>query len=145
MQGIPEFSGIIALSLALARVPLRWERIIAAGAALAVIIYFIRTLSFAVGLHTIASLLLAVVLITTATYVPPTKAFVVVSVSIITLAFMELILLKIFFALVKLEPQQVMSNVLYWKLLTLPQAVIMILIALMVPQFMKPEQGAWKL
>jgi hypothetical protein len=38
MQGIPESVGITGLSLALARIPLRWYRILAIGTIMALII-----------------------------------------------------------------------------------------------------------
>lgn len=146
LQGIPELSGVFALSLALAKVPLRWGRIVAVGTVLAVIMFFIRTSSFAAGFHTVAVLLLVVISITSATRVPPTKAFVVVLLSIIFLGFLELIITEGLFTLLELELQQVMLNhYSLWKLLTLPQAAIMILVSLLVPRFMKPEQEVWKI
>lgn len=143
LQGIPESSGIVALSLALAKVPLRWGRIVAAGTVLAVIIFFIRTSSMAVGLHTVAALLLTVIMITTSTRVPPTKAFVVALISIIFLGFLELFFFKGLFD--QFEPQLTMSKDLLQILLALPQAVLLIFISLLVPRFVKPEQEAWKI
>lgn len=145
LQAIPESSGIIALSLALTRVPLRWGRIIAGGTILAVIAFYIRTSSFTVGLHTVACLLLTVIIITIATRVPTTKAFVVVLISIIFLGFLELIITEVLFTMLKLEPQQVISNYLIWKLSSLPQAAIIIFTALLIPRFMTPEQDVWKI
>lgn len=141
MQGIPEMSGVVAFSLALARVPLRWGRIIAGGTILAVAIFIIRTSSFTFGLHIVAGLLLTVILITTATRVPPTKAFVVVSISVIILGVLErIIIFEILFPLGKIDPQIVTSNYLLWKLMGLPQAAIMIFLALLIPRFIIPEQ-----
>jgi hypothetical protein len=145
VQGIPESSGVIALSLALARVPLRWGRIITAGTVMAVIAFFIRTSSFAAGLHTVAGLLLTVVIITTATRVSPTKAFVVTSISIIILGFLEMIIFRIYSALKILEPQLTMSSDPPQRLLALPQAAIIIFAALLIPRFMTPEQDVWKI
>jgi hypothetical protein len=145
VQGIPESSGIIALSLALARVPLRWGRIIAAGTVVAVIMFFIRTSSFAAGLHTVAGLLLTVVIITTATRVPPTKALVVASISIIILGFLEMIIFRIYFVLKILDPQLTMSSDLLQRLLALPMDAIIIFIALLIPRFMTSKQDVWKI
>jgi hypothetical protein len=141
LQGISESSGVVALSLALAKAPLRWRRIIAGGTILAVFIFIVRTFSFTFGLHTVAALLLTVILITSTTRLPPTKAFVVVSISVIILGVLErIIIFEILFPLGKLEPQIVTSNYLLWKLMGLPQAAIMIFLALLIPRFMIPEQ-----
>ncbi len=141
MQGIPELSGVIALSMALARVPLRWGRIIAGGTVLAVVVFTIRMFSTTFGLHTVAVLLLTVILITSATRVLPMKAFVVVSISVIMLGALErIIIFEILFPLGKIDPQIVTSNYLLWKLMALPQASIMIFLALLMPRFIIPEQ-----
>lgn len=146
LQGIPESSGLVALSLALARIPLRWGRIIAAGTALTLIVFGIRATALPAGLHTVAGLLLTVILITAATRVPPTKAFVVVLISLISLAFLEMIIITGFTTLLRLDFQQLMlNNYFLFKLLTLPQALILILASLIVPRFMKPEKEAWKI
>lgn len=145
LQGIPESSGIVALSLTLAKVPLHWGRIIAAGTVLAVITFYIRSSSFATGFHTVACLLLTVIMITIATRVPPPKAFVVVLISAVILAFVELIIHEILFSLMKLDPQQVIENDVLWTLFGLPQDAILILIALLTPRFMKPRQDVWKI
>ncbi len=50
------------------------------------------------------------------------------------------IIFEILFPLGKLEPQIVTSNYLLWKLMGLPQAAIMIFLALLIPRFMIPEQ-----
>ncbi len=144
LQGIPESSGIVALSLALAKVPLRWGRIVAAGTIMAVIAFYIRTSSFAVGLHTVAGLLLTVIIITTATRVPPTKAFVVALISIIFLGFLELFFFKGLYDKFDLQITT-MSKDLLQKLLALPQAVLLIFISLLVPRFIEPDQEAWKI
>ncbi|NLI12282.1 hypothetical protein [Pelotomaculum propionicicum] len=145
LQGIPESSGVIALSLALAKVPLRWGRIIAAGTVIAVIAFCIRTSSFAAGLHTVAILLLNVIIMTIATRIPPTKAFVVALISSIILAFLELIINEILLSLLKFELQQVIENDMLWTLLGLPQAVMIIFIALLTARLMTPREDMWKI
>lgn len=144
LEGIPESSLIIALSLALARVPLRWISIISFGTVLTVVIFFIRTMQFAMGLHFIVSLLLSVVFITTMTKVPPTKGFVVVSASSLVLAALELIVNGVLLPLFMIDPEIVSGNDLQWALLGLPQLAVMVLITLLVTRFNKPEQDAWK-
>lgn len=144
LEGIPESSVVIALSLALARVPLRWGSIISFGTVLAVVIFFIRTLQITMGLHFIVSLLLSVIFITTMTKVPPTKGFVVVSASSLVLAALELIVHQVILPLFMIDPEQMISNDLQWALLGLPQVAVMLLITLLVPRLIIPEQDAWK-
>ncbi len=143
LQSIPESVGVVALSLALAKVPLRWGRIIVVGAVLSLIIFGIRATSFPAGLHTVAGLLFIVIVLTGVAGVPPTKSFVVALASLILLAFLEVIITGGLITLFRIDYQQMLSeNYLAWKLLTLPQAAILIILALLVSRFLKPAQEA---
>lgn len=144
LQGVLETSGIVALSLALASVPLRWKLIGAAGTVLTLVVYAIRALPVAFGLHSIACVLLLVYFIAKTTRVSVVKSFIAVFTSFVTLALLELLTHEVFFALMNLDPQDVLSNYTLWKLLGLPQAVLLIILAIIVSKFKKPVQGAWK-
>lgn len=63
LQSIPESVGAFALSLALAKVPLRWGRVIVVGAMLSLIIFGIRATALPAGLHTVAALLFIVIML----------------------------------------------------------------------------------
>ncbi len=144
LQGTLEMTGLIALSLALAGVPLRWKRIVPAGVALAVIIYVLRQLPVPFGVHTIAGLLLIVFFIAKSTNVSATRSFVVVFISGVTLALLELLIVESLFALTKIEADVAVSKNVMWSLFGLPQALILIFLALLVARYKKPVQGAWK-
>jgi len=143
MQGIPEFTGIIALSLVLAGVELRWVRIILAATILAIIIFVIRALPLPFGLHTIIALLLLVLLITKSTYTPTAKSLVIAFASFGALALLEIGINEGFFAVTKLK-QDVLDNYLLWKLLGLPQGLLLIILALLTRKYARPVKGAWK-
>ncbi|BAF59957.1 MAG: hypothetical protein HPY89_03125 [Pelotomaculum sp.] len=145
LQGIPEMMGILAFSLAFAGVPLRWGVIAAVGTVLAVIIYIIRSLPLAFGLHTAAALLLVTIIIAKTTCVPPSKSFISVFASFSILVTLELIIHEFFFFLTKQDPQAVISNYLLWKLIGLPQAFLMIILALLIARLKTPVEGAWKI
>ncbi|OPY58194.1 MAG: hypothetical protein A4E55_01089 [Pelotomaculum sp. PtaU1.Bin035] len=145
MQGIPELMGIIAFSLALVRVPLRWGIITCAGTAMTVIIFIIRSLPMAYGLHTVVATLLVALFIIKTTRSSLSKSLIVAIASICTLATIELAINYIFFAVTKLDQQAVISNdYLLWKLLGLPQDTLMILFAVIISKLKKPDKNAWK-
>lgn len=144
VQAIPEVTGVIALSLALARVSLLWIRIILIAVVLAMVIFYIRSLPIAFGLHMIAGSLLLVVLISKLTTVTPTKSFIVVFSSGMTLVFFELLIHESLFAITKLDPESAIDNELVWTLLGLPQAVLMILTAKIYSRIFEPVKGAWR-
>lgn len=90
LQGIPESAGIIACSLALARVELRWGVILTASVILTLFIYTIRNMPLTFGLHTVASILISAVFIAKATKVPPSRSFMAVLTGFVILAMFEL-------------------------------------------------------
>jgi len=145
LQGIPEVTGVVAFSLAIAGVPLRWKVVAAAGTVLTVIVYIIRSLPLTFGLHTIAMTLLLALFITKTTWVAPVNSFVAAMSSVTLLMIVEWAINKLLFTIVGLNQQEVISNYLLWKLLGLPQDVVMLILALIVPKFKKYDKGAWKI
>lgn len=144
-QGIPETIGTIALSLAMARVSLRWIPIILAGAVISITGSVIRALPVALGLHTIAMLLLSVLFVAKTTRVSPAKGFITITASVVILIFLEMIIHLTIFNITRLDPQTIKPNSLIWALIGLPQALIMFVLALLTQKFKKPLPGGWKI
>lgn len=147
LQGIPESTGLIALSLALLRVPLRLKRIIATGTVLALVLFTARSIPLTFGIHMAIGIFLIVIIIDRATHITITKNFIAVLVSFSTLLFLEQLMMIIFFAVTKLDPNTIVveNNNLLWKLAGLPQAVLLIIIALLISKLIKPREDAWKI
>ena len=145
IHGIPESIGLISLSLALAGVQFLWTRIILAGTIYSLFIFIIRALPITFGLHTVIGMLMLVIFIAKTTWILPSKSFMVVFVSFAILGGLELTIHGLFFAITKLNFQAVISNHLLYTLLSLPQAVFLIIFALLISKFKKPVQGAWKI
>jgi len=146
LQGIPESSGVIALSLALLRVPLRWKHIIAAGTVFTLIIFAIRSLPFTFGIHTAVAIFLLVVAINKTTHTPVTKTFIAVLAGYVTVALLEIVISETFFAVTKLDPNTLITeNNPLWVLSGLPQAFLLIIFALIISKFKKPIGDAWKI
>ncbi|AGL00488.1 hypothetical protein [Desulfoscipio gibsoniae] len=145
LQGIPELAGIIACSLALARVKLRWGVILAFASILTIVIYIIRNMPVTFGLHTVAFILLCVLFIAKATRVPPSTSFVVVFAGYAILSLLELTIHELFIFLLQAEVSQLISDEYTWLLIGLPQAFIMIAIALVIAKYRKHLEGMWKI
>lgn len=146
LQGIPESSGYIALSLALLGVPLRWKRIIAAGTVLALLFFTVRSLPLTFGIHTAVGIFLLVVAINRVTNIAVTRVFAAVIVCFSILVLLELVIHEPFFAVTKLDPQTFINeHIFLWTLLGLPQAFLLNIFALLVARFKKPREDAWKI
>ena len=145
LQGILEMTGVVAFCLASVRVPLLWGRIIVAGTSLTVIIYIIRSFQTIFGLHTVAILFLLAFFIRKATYTTQEKSYMAAFLGMVTLTLLELIICKLYFLLTKSNPNEVISNVILWKLLSLPQGILMIIFAELISKYKKPNKDAWKI
>ncbi len=146
LQGIPESSGYIALSLAFLGVPLRWKRIAVAGTVLALIFFTVRSLSFSFGIHTAIGIFSLIIAINRTTNIPLTKIFIAVIASFTTLALLEIVISEAFFTLTKIDPQAFIDgHKLYWKLLGLPQAFLLLFFAWLISKLKKPQEAAWKI
>lgn len=143
LQGIPEIAGIVACSLALARVKLRWGIIFVFAGILTVVIYIIRNLPVTFGLHTVAGILLCALFMVLFTKVSPSKAFTVVFASGAVLALLELVV-NTLFTFLRSETGRFISNGDMWMSAGFTQAFIMIVIALAIARFGKPMEGMWK-
>ncbi|KJS15055.1 MAG: hypothetical protein VR69_15080 [Peptococcaceae bacterium BRH_c4b] len=145
MQSLPESSGMIAFSLALVRVKLRWGIILAAGLVSTLIIYFIRELPVAFGLHTVVSMLLMAVFISKATKVLPSRSFAAVFACFALLALLEAIMYEATARLLNREIKDIMSDYLLWRITGLPQALLMNIAAVLMSRYRKPMEGMWKI
>jgi len=140
VQGIPEVSGIVACSLALARVKLRWGVILVFAVILVMVTYMIRHMPVTFGLHTVAGILLCALFIILLTRVPPSTSFIVTFASYAVVALLEVSVYELFGRLLNVE-----FSYLVFKLIGLPHALIMIVIALVIPRYRKPLEGMWKI
>ncbi len=145
VQGILETMGIMACSLALARVTLRWGVILAFAGILVTVIYMIRHMPVTFGLHTVAAILLCALLIVRFTMVPPSTSFIAVFASISVMALLEVSVYELFELLLNIEYRHFVFSQYTRKLIGLPHALIMIVIALVISMYRKPLEGMWKL
>ncbi|WP_104370733.1 hypothetical protein [Desulfocucumis palustris] len=145
VQGIPESAGLVACSLALARVNLRWGVIWAVASVMTVVIYMVRSLPVTFGLHTVAAIFLSALFIARATRVPPSISFIVSFASFALLALLEVPMYELISSLLNKEVSNLMSDNYVWLLVGLPQVAIMIAIALLISKFRKPMEGMWRI
>lgn len=146
VQGIPELTGTFALALAILRVPIRWLLVIPAAAVVCTAIYLIRTAGASFGVHTAFLLLSMVVLSCTATKAKLSSAFIAAFVSESILAIIESLnntLFSHFFNLnISTLPD---ANWVLWKMIGFPQAVVLMLLAILYAKLKKPREGMWKI
>lgn len=143
LESLPECMGLIALSLALALVPLKWGRIFLGGALISLLTFGIRALPVTFGLHLPISIFIIFLLIIKMTDVTPSRSIIAVFASFFTLALLEYLVSTGFFAISHMNSKQALADESLWTLVGIFQDVILIAIALIASKFLKVK-GAWK-
>lgn len=144
LQGIPECMGMVALSLAYARVPLRWDHILVAGILIAVVNYLIRSLPFTFGFHIPVMMFIIYFLVIKFTNTTLSRTIIALFSGLATMALLEFVVSNTSFALIKLDPQDIIANERLWAIIGIVQAIILNMIAVFVSRILKPVEGAWR-
>jgi hypothetical protein len=145
LQGIIELIGFVAFCLALVRVPLFWGRITVVGTLLFIITYIIRELQSTFGLHTVILLFLLSLFMRKITHTTPVQGFKAGFIGLIVLTLLEVIIFKLFTVFTKYEQNEIITNDFLWRLLGLPQGILMIIFAIIISRYKKPDEGAWRI
>jgi len=144
IQSIPESIGLVALSLAFARVPLRWKYIIIGGTILSILSYIIRSLPLTFGFHLPVMLFYVFLFIIFLTNVKLSRAVLAVFSSLFVLFLLEYIISTVFFAVSGMNLQEALAKEVQWAMVGIFQATCINLIAVFVSHFIKPIQESWK-
>lgn len=144
LQSLPESMGLIALSLALARVSLRWGQILTGGVIISVISYVIRILPTAFGFHIPIMIFIIFLLIITFTRVKLSHAAIAVFSSFFALALLEYLVSTAFFIITQMTTSEAYANESLWSYLGLFQSALLIGISVLISRFIKPVEGLWK-
>jgi len=144
IAGIPEMMGSLAMSLALAHVPLRWGRIALVGSFISLTIFIIRDIYGLVGFHLLAVILLMFIFLIMTTRVSTSLGFLVVFISVAVVALVELAVQEPFLYLSGMQTEQVIQNQTIWTMLGITQGLIMIFLACIVRKLSRPKKDMWK-
>jgi hypothetical protein len=145
LQGIPESLGLISCGLVLARVKLRWGIVLAAALLYTLIIYLIRQLPLTFGLHSAVGILLLAVFMAKATRVTLSISFVCAFASTSILTLLELLIHEFVVKFLHLEVNNMVSDSFLWNIMGIPQALLLIITALLLAKYRKPLEGMWKI
>lgn len=145
LQGALEITGEIAFGLALAGIPFRWNIMALTGSVFTIIILVVRSLNLTFGLHTVLLVVLLTLFYALTTRLVPSTCLLISFCSVAVLITLELAVHELFFSVVKLPLDYVLSNHYLWVLLGMPQAVIMIALAVLISRLRKNKENGWKI
>lgn len=144
IQSIPESIGLVALSLAFARVSLRWGRILIGGVLISIVSYIIRSLPFTFGFHLPVMIFVLFLYMIKLTNVKSSRAVMVIFGSFLTLMSLEYVVTNVFLAISQMDLNEALDHQAMWAALGIFQTAILNGIALVVSRYLKPVQELWK-
>jgi len=137
IQGTLECTGMVAISTVICRVPHSWRQSFLIGMVLSITLYFLKNANIFYGLHTLFGLFLPFLYLITIRKAPLLKGLIALLVCFSFLAVIELLSLKIY-DLLHLNVEQIASDPGIWAIAGLPQGFLLIIIAIILSQFIKP-------
>jgi len=96
------------------------------------------------GLNSVAMLVMCVFFIANRTTISVSKSFIVTISSAIILIFLEILFYTIISELTTLNLETVPTDSVMWYLMGLPQAILMLVMALLISKYFKPISDGWK-
>lgn len=137
IQGTLECTGMIAISTVICKVPHSWKQSLLFGVTLSIIFYLVKSVDIFYGLHTIFGLFLIFLILVVFRKAPLLKGLIALLVCVSFLAIIELLSLKVY-DLLHINVVQLASDPVLWAIAGLPQAFLLIILALVLSRFIKP-------
>lgn len=131
-------TGIVGLSLVLARVPFSWKRAFLVGAGLFAIIQIARHLPLFFGFHTLVGLLALTVYLVRGENVSLANSFMAAFFSLFVLGLIEFVANEAILATLHIDAQVAAANPEKWALIGIPQGVIMVFLTWVASKVIKP-------
>ncbi|MGI6451024.1 MAG: hypothetical protein ACOX3R_12360 [Desulfitobacteriia bacterium] len=131
-QGIPEHIAFVTFSFALAKITLKWSKIISFGVILAFITYFIRMLSPTFGVHTIIVMGMLFIFLVQTCDVTIITALRTALLAVLTLIITETTSLYLLTRLFDKSYEMLNENIVERIVLTWPQILILFLLSFII-------------
>lgn len=110
LQGIPEETAVITIAFVIARIPLKWNKILLIGIFLASCAYVVRLLAFPFGIHTIVLLFILFIISTCLTKGDVGLSFIASSISFLVLVIFEFGCTSLFMFIFRLTPETLFND-----------------------------------
>ena len=110
LQGIPEQTAVITLAFVIARIPLKWNKILLIGIVLAFCAYVVRLFPIPFGLHTILLLFVLLIILTYITKGDVGLSFIASSSSFLALVIFEFSCMSLFMLIFGFTPETLFND-----------------------------------
>jgi len=114
LQGIPEQTAVVILAFVIARIPLKWNKILIVSIFLAFCVYVVRLFPIPFGIHTILLLLILFIILTKLSNGDVALSFLASSVSILVLGIFEFCCMSLFILISGFTLKTLFNNIVIW-------------------------------
>jgi len=111
---------------------------------IALVTFLIRALPVTFGLHLPVTIFMIFILIVKLTNLTPSKTIIVLFTSVVILALLEYLITSTTLAWTHMTADDAITDLTLWTFLGMIQAILLNIIALVVPRFLKPIEGVWR-
>jgi len=132
LQGIPEQTALISLAFVIARIPLKLNRILWIGIALAFCAYVVRLLPIPFGIHTILLLFILFTIITKECKGDVGFSFIASSLSFLALAIFEFTCMSLFMLSFGFRPETLLNDLTMRILVGEPHVLLLFISAFLI-------------
>lgn len=139
MQGIPEQTAVVTLAFIIARIPLKWKKIILFGTVLAFISYVMRMFNIPFGIHTILLIILLFITLTWLGKGDFSLSLIASLLSFLALVIIEFVCLSLLMPVFGVTPETLFTNLIIRIVITEPQVFIMFFSAFLLNKLIKKE------
>ncbi|HBW35112.1 MAG TPA: hypothetical protein DEF89_07035 [Desulfosporosinus sp.] len=140
LQGIPEETALVTLAYVIAKIPLKWERIILFGIVLALISYVMRLFTIPFGIHTIIQIMLLFSVLTWIGKGDFSLSLIASLLSFLVLAIVEFVCLSLLMPVFGVTPETLFSNLVIRIAITEPQVFLMFISAYLLNKLIQKRQ-----
>ncbi|MCO5385023.1 hypothetical protein [Desulfosporosinus sp.] len=137
LQGIPEQIAVVTLAFVIARIPLKWEKIIMSGIILAFVSYAVRIFTISFGLHTILLIVLLFIALTWLGKGDFSLSLIASLLSFLALVIVEFVCLSLLMPVFGVTPEKLFPNLVIRIVITEPQVFLIFICAFLLNKFMK--------
>lgn len=137
LQGIPEQIAVVTLAFVIARIPLKWNKIILIGIALAVISYVVRMFPFPFGVHLFVLIILLFIALIWLGKGDVGLSLIASLLSFLALVIFEFVCLSLLMPVIGVTPETLFNNLRTRIAIGEPQVLILFLSAFLLNKLQK--------
>lgn len=137
LQGIPEQIAVVTLAFVIARIPLKWKKVIILGICLAFISYGVRLFAIPFGIHTLLLIVLLFLALTLLGKGELSLSLIASISSFLALATFEFLSLSILMPIIKVTPETLFANPVKRTMLGEPNVLLLFISSFLLNKFMK--------